>query len=81
MSKPPLETRAASNREVERLLGPLDADTVVDILALSPTMLDLERAALHLSGAVDSLPEKHQPHGTVLAIIELLKEDDEDEGS
>lgn len=81
MSSSPLETRAASHREVERLLGPLDADAVMGILALSPTVLDVERAALHMSGAVDSLPENHQPHGTVLAIVELLTRDDEDEGN
>jgi hypothetical protein len=65
---------------MERLHGPLDNGMVADILALSPTLHDLEQAALWIAGEGETLPERHQPHRTVLAIVELIGRDEEDEG-
>ena len=79
MPKPSPKPAAATHLDVERLLGPLDADTLMAVMALSPTLQDVETAALHVSGAGDTLPERHQPHGTVLAIIALVTKDDGDE--
>lgn len=79
MAKQSPDARAASHLDVERLLGPLDADILMSVMALRPTIQDLEKAALHVAGEGDTLPEPHQPHGTVLAIIELVTKDDEDE--
>jgi hypothetical protein len=79
MSKPSHEVPAATHLDVKRLLGPLDTDTVMAIMALSPTIKDVERAALHVAGEGEALSERHQPHGVVLAIIELVTKDDEDE--
>lgn len=64
--------------DVERLLGPLDSDTSMAILALGPTMRDIEEAALHLAGETETLPSRHQPRGTVLAILELVDRDEDD---
>ena len=79
MSSPSNQLPAATRLDVERLLGPLDTDTVMAVMALSPTLPDIEKAAMHVAGESAALPERHQPHGTVLAIIELVTRDDEDE--
>ena len=80
MSKPSHDSPAATHLDVERLLGPLDPDTVMAVMKLSPTLQDIETAALHVAGEGEALPERHQPHGTVLAIIELVTRNEEDEG-
>ena len=49
------------------------------IMALAPSLKDLEKAALHVAGGAEALSEPHQPHGTVLAIVELVAQDEEDE--
>lgn len=79
MSKPTHESLSATYLDVERLLGPIDTDTVTAVMALSPTVRDIEMAALHVAGQGEALPERHQPHGTVLAIVELVTRDDEDQ--
>jgi hypothetical protein len=49
------------------------------IMALSPSLQEVEKAALHVGGEAEALSERHQPHGTVLAIIELVTQDEEDD--
>lgn len=79
MSSPSQQPSPATHLDVERLLGPLDTDTIMAVMALSPTLEDVEKAALHVAGESEALPERHHPHGTVFAIIELVTKDDEDE--
>jgi len=79
MLKPSQGSPSATHRDVERLLGPMDTGTVMAIMALSPSLQEVEKAALHVGGEAAALPERHQPHGTVLAIIELLTQDEEDD--
>jgi hypothetical protein len=79
MSNPSHNVPAATYLDVERLLGPLDTDTIMAVMKLSPTLQDIEKAALHAAGEGEALPDPHQPHGTVLAIIELVTRDEEDE--
>lgn len=79
MPNPPHGSPAATPADVERLLGPLDGATLMSVLALSPTIRDIEKAALHVAGEGESLPGRHQPHGAVLAIIGLVTRDDQDE--
>lgn len=80
MSKPSHNSPGATHLDVERLLGPLDSDTVMAVMKLSPTLEDIETAAVHMAGGSEALPERHQPTGTVMAIIELVARNDEDEG-
>lgn len=81
MPTPSHHSPAATRLDVERLLGPLDSDTVMAVMKLAPTLQDIQMAALHMAGEGEALPERHQPHGTVLAIVELVTRDDEDERS
>ena len=77
MPAPSYGSPAATHLDVERLLGPLDTETAMAIIALSPSLQEVEKAALHIAG--EALPERHQPHGTVLAIIELVTQDEADD--
>jgi hypothetical protein len=80
MSEPSQGSPSATHSDVERLLGPMDTGTVMAIMALSPSLQDIEKAAVHVAGESEALPEHHQPHGKVLAIIELVTPDEEDDG-
>lgn len=79
MSEPSQGSPSATHSDVERLLGPMDTGTVMAIMALSPSLQDIEKAAVHVAGESEALPEHHQPHGKVLAIIELVTPDEEDD--
>lgn len=68
----------ASREDVVRLLGPLDDGAVASVIALSPTLQEVEQAALWMAGEAEALPDRHQPHRTVLAIVELVSRDEEE---
>jgi hypothetical protein len=79
MPTPSHGSPAATHLDVERLLGPLDTESAMAIMALSPSLQEVEKAALHIAGEAEALPERHQAHGTVLAIIELVTQAEEDD--
>jgi hypothetical protein len=57
----------------------LDDDAKVAILDLCPTISDLEKAALCLTGQADLLDDEHRaPGGTVARICDILAVDDDD---
>jgi hypothetical protein len=61
------------------LFGELDHQTALEILALNPLQVELEQAALWLSGGGDILARSGQPQtARIRAILDLL-DDEEDE--
>ena len=79
MSNPSLDDagRPASRIDVRRVLGDLDDTKVVGILALKPSLADLEDVAMCMAGDHDVLA-KSGHHVPVVAaqIIELLAEEE-----
>ncbi len=75
------ETLAAAS-DIKRVLGTLDDAKLLDILALRPTVLDVEEASLWLAGDTDIFgagrPLKTVP-GEIVAI--LTADEDEDRRS
>jgi hypothetical protein len=71
--------KAATGADVHSILGNLDDEVVLAILDLSPTVADLEKAALCANGQADLLDEEYRaPEGTIARICDLLAvEDDE----
>ncbi len=67
----------AGSEDIRRLFRHIDDHTVVAVLALKPTMAQLEEAVARASGAGDVFAELGPEHGTVARIIELTKELDE----
>ena len=71
---------AATPEDLLRVLGELDADVIAEILALHPTVTDLEVAAIVLTGDSDILGKiGHSQTGIITEIVDILAEDDEEE--
>ena len=70
---------AASAADVRRILGELDETRLLDILALRPTVLDVENASMELSGDRDVLGAGEPLKGVPGDIVEILTVDEEEE--
>lgn len=81
-SKPPHD---ASSEEITRedlhsLIGDIDEMTAVEILALRPTVRDIEQAAMWVAGQGDILSREGEPLAGVAAqIFDILTADEEEE--
>ena len=65
--------------DIKHLLGDLDDETVVQILAMQPTFRDLEEAASWYASDGDSLDTRRSPSDVVAEIVEILAAADEEE--
>ena len=69
----------ATADDIKRIIGDLDEVKLLDILALRPTILDLEEASLSLSGDTDIFgagePLKNVP-GDIIAILTADEEEE-----
>jgi len=71
--------RPAESADVRKILGDLDDAKVTDILALKPSVADLEDVAICMVGDHDVLAKSgHHVPVTAAQIIELLAEAEED---
>ena len=77
--KPGSNAAAATPQDVQRLLGDLDQATLAAIMALLPTLAEVETAALWAAGEGETLPERHQPRRIVEAILDLIAVDEDEE--
>jgi hypothetical protein len=66
--------RLAGSEDIRRLFRHIDDHTVVAVLALKPTMAQLEEAVARGSGAGDMFAKLGPEHGVVARILELTKE-------
>ncbi len=72
-------TRPAASVDVIRTLGDLDDAKVAEILALRPSLADLEDVAICMAGDQDILAANgHRVPLTAARIIELLAEEEEE---
>lgn len=70
----------ASRDDVERVVGDMDEATVLEILALQPTLAELEEAAVWARGEGDVIGKSgHALSGVCAEIYDLLTADDEEE--
>ena len=71
---------AAGRDDLKRILGELDDSKVVEILALKPTLPELEEAAMWAAGNGDVLAKSGRPLGRVAAmIVDIMTADEEEE--
>jgi hypothetical protein len=69
----------ASAEDVSRLLCALDERKTLDIVALRPTLADVEQAAVWLAGDGDVIARSGHPlAGVVAEILDILAVDDEE---
>jgi hypothetical protein len=68
----------ASRDDLRRVLRDLDDATALEVLALSPTVAELEQAAVRAAGEGSGLDRTGHPlTGTVAAIVAILAREDE----
>ena len=65
--------------DVTRVLGRVDTETLLAILALHPSMADLEEAALRAAGDDETLGGMPAT-GIVADILEIIESEEEEEG-
>ncbi len=70
----------ATHADLRRILGEMDAETAIEILALHPTVSDLEIAALYAAGEGEALGKSGRPLvGIPAEIVEILSVEEEEE--
>jgi hypothetical protein len=69
----------ATGTDVHQILGEVDDSTAVAILALRPTVAQLEEARVWLNGTGDVLGKGHRPlDGVVAEIFDMFKVEEEE---
>lgn len=70
----------ASREDLRRLFGDIDERRELEILALRPTIAEVEQARVWASGDGDVLAKAGRPlTGTTAQIVEILASDEEEE--
>jgi hypothetical protein len=70
---------SASRDDLRRMLGDIDDVKIIEILALRPSLADLEAAAIWATGDGDVLGKSGRPRAGVVADIVDILAADEDE--
>ena len=74
------DSEPATTDDAKRLLGDADENKIAEILAVKPTIWELEQAVIWHRGDGDVLGKTgHALSGTAARIFEILSADDEDE--
>ncbi len=68
----------ATSEDVARILGDLDPSKMLSILALEPTILDVEEASMWLAGDRDVFGPGLPLQGTPSMIVAILTRDEEE---
>ena len=69
----------ATESDLHQILGDMDDSTALAILALHPSVAQLEEARVWLNGGGDILGKEHRPlDGVVAEIFDMLKVDEEE---
>ena len=71
---------SATAEDVTRILGQLDATKMLPILALRPTIADVEEASMWLGGDRDVFEPGHPIKGVASRIVTILTENEEEPG-
>jgi hypothetical protein len=81
MNKPKRDEQLPSvtSADIERLFCALDASTIAAVMALRPTLAEVEEAALWAAGEGEALPEPHQPGSVVAQILDLVAPEEDEE--
>lgn len=73
----PNSGQEATGRDLHQILGDLDDSTVLAILALHPTVAELEEVRVRLDGGDDALGQRSLG-GVVAEVFDMLKVDEEE---
>lgn len=73
------KVQKATRGDLQHILGEMDDETALAILALDPNVAQVEEAGIWLSGGEEILAKEHRPQDTVVAQILDLVEIEEEE--
>ena len=69
----------ATESDLHQILGDMDDSTAIVILALHPSVAQLEEARVWLNGGGDVLGKEHRPlDGVVAQIFDMLRAEEEE---
>jgi hypothetical protein len=71
--------RPASHDDIKAVLGNIDADKMQAIMALRPTITEVEAASLWLAGDADVYEPGEPLKGRAAAIVAIITEGEEEE--
>jgi hypothetical protein len=71
-------SQIAGSEDVRRLFGDIDDHSITHILALKPTIAELEEAAARVAGAGDVFADVRPAEGVVAKIVELISRESEE---
>jgi hypothetical protein len=75
-------TDKATRTDLQQILGDMDDETAVAILALDPNVAQIEEVGVWLSGDEDVLGKQRRPFDTVVAqILDLVEIEDQEPSS
>jgi hypothetical protein len=69
----------ASSDDIKRIIGNLDETKLFEIMALRPTIVDVEQASIWLSGDADVFGAGQPLKGVAGEIVAILTADEEEE--
>jgi len=70
---------SVTHEDVTHILGDMDDETAVEIIALKPTLSELEQAAAYLAGSGETLAKSGHPlSGVVADIVNILAVEEEE---
>lgn len=72
-------TALATHNDIRGILGNLDAEQVLAILSLRPTVADVEEASVWLEGDTDVFGAGEPIKGVASDIVTILTENEEEE--
>jgi hypothetical protein len=75
----PAHGTVASPDDIRRIIANLDDEKLLDIIALQPTVLDIEEASLWLAGDSDIFGVGKQLSSIAGEIVAILTADEEEE--
>jgi hypothetical protein len=75
----PMRGQDATESDLHQILGDMDDSTAIAILALHPSVAQLEEARVWLNGGGDVLGKEHRPlDGVVAQIFDMLRAEEEE---
>jgi hypothetical protein len=78
-SSDPAQGERATGKDLREILGDMDDTTVLAILALHPSVAQIEEARIWLDGEGDILAKQQRPlDGIVVQIFDMLRVEEEE---
>ncbi|UTD28741.1 hypothetical protein DB459_19415 [Bradyrhizobium sp. WD16] len=72
-------TALATHDDIKSTLGEVDNEQMLEIMALRPTIADVERASIWLEGDPDMLGAGEALSGVASEIVDILVEDEDED--